>query len=39
METTMTHRPNSEPCLVGYLVILVIFAAFAGSALLDLSFF
>ena len=32
----MTHRPNSEPCLVGYLVILVIFAVIAGSALMDL---
>ena len=35
----MTHRPNSEPCLVGYLVILVIFAAIAGSALIDLPSF
>ncbi len=32
----MTHRPDSEPCLVGYLVILVIFTAIAVSALVDL---
>ena len=35
----MTHQTNSEPCQVGYLVILVIFAAIAGSALLDLPLF
>jgi hypothetical protein len=35
----MTHQTNSEPCQVGYLLILVIFAAIVGSALLDLSLF
>ncbi len=35
----MTHRSDSEPCQVGYLVILVIFAAIAGPALLDLPLF
>ncbi len=35
----MTHQSNSEPCQVGYLLILVIFAAIVGSALVDLSLF
>ena len=32
----MTHQDKTEPGLVGYLLILVIFIGMAGSALADL---
>ena len=30
----MTHQLKSEPGMIGYLLILVIFVTFAGSALI-----